>query len=552
MNNKLQSPDNTIKKIYNHMSQQSWYAFVFALIAGFLTHIFILTNELFNHDDIAAWMDPPSKPGATRWLQGITTYLVSPLGSGVMAGSLTIIVLAITALLIVDTLKVKSKIFSIIIGIMMLASPIVASFMSYPNGSYQFTVGIPFAVLAVRWYEKGWKGYIAAALSLMCAIAGYQSNIAITIALLYIVLFGRLFEKDVKIKKWWISFGKAFLLLLLGLILYILSSKVVTMINGDGGLSGKNGYSVGITTEELTARGYEGQAEAGTLYVSQIPNTVKIAITYFIKYNFNIFFGGANISFASKINVLSSIIILILVGITLLTALIKQQGIVKKLMICIVAVMAPICINSVEIILNGKCDETLQMMYSMIMLVPLVITILEKGFYDEWQNIILNIAVIAFILHIYGNVQIVNDAYQRMNSIYESAYGEMCRIIARIELLPEWQDRNRIVYFDYDEYPGTYLINENYHSFASMYEPYIDMGWLGVFGSQVHNFWGNENTSKFVKCYFGLEFNSPTEQQIEIIKASVEYKELKQFPSVDSIKVIEDVVVVRMDDAGQE
>ena len=75
----------------------------------------------------------------------------------------------------------------------------------------------------------------------------------------------------------------------------------------------------------------------------------------------------------------------------------------------------------------------------------------------------------------------------------------------------------------------------------------IDYGWLGLFGTQVHYFWGNENTTDYVHCYFGWNVESPTEEKIELIKASPSYEELKAFPSKDSIKVIENVVVVRMD-----
>lgn len=555
----ITSPENTIKRIYKHMTNQAWIAAIATIMSGYVAHLFILTNEFFNHDDIGAWLQEHSWKQPTRWLQGIFCYLVSPIGSGVMAGSLTILILSISSLLLVDTIKVKSKVFSVIIGIMMIVSPIVASFMSYLNGSYLFCIGIPFSILAVRWFERGWKGYVLSCISLMCSIAGYQSNIAITIALMYVVLFGRLLERNVDIKKWWKSFAKAFGILIIGIVLYVISNKIMVSVVGSGGFSGENGYSIGITTETLEKHGYEGQAETGKLYINEIPSTVKTAIKYYIKYNFNTFFGGANLSFASIINVISSVVLFICCGISIINIIIHQKKIINIVMIVAIAMMAPICLNSIEIILNGKCTESLQMMFSLIMTTPLVVIVQEKNIILEnsidgqskWKKIreklfgiIVNIVVIAFILHIYGNMQIVNDAYQRLNSEYETAYGELCRIIDRVEQLPEWQDGNRTLYFDYQK---GYLINDNYQAFVQPYNSMIDMGWMGVFGTGVYSFWNNSNTSNLVKCYLGINFENPNDEQIEKIRESSEYNRLQQFPSTDSIKVIEDVIVVRMD-----
>ena len=181
--------DKIIKKQFSRLSRQSLYGGLSAFVVGLITHIFILTNEFANHDDIRVLWNDEFFLSSTRWLQSICSPLVSLWGSGLLAGLFTLIILAISAILLVDTFDIKSYTMSCVVGAMMSASPIVACFMSYPNGSYQFAVGIPFAILAFRWYNKGIKGFIGASIALMFAIAGYQSNICITIACLYVLLF---------------------------------------------------------------------------------------------------------------------------------------------------------------------------------------------------------------------------------------------------------------------------------------------------------------------------------------------------------------------------
>ncbi len=534
--------DEILKKHFSRFSKQSFYAGVSAFVFGLIAHLFILTNEFANHDDIAVlWEEKGFHLWETRWLQSICSPLVSLWGSGLMAGLFTLIILAISALLLVDTFKIKSFAMSVIVGAMMSATPIVACFMSYPNGSYLFAVGIPFAILAFRWYDKGIKGLIVASFAIMFAIAGYQSNICITIACIYVQLFVRLLEKEFDIKKWWKDFGKAFGTLVTGLILYVISMQII------GGINGVDNLTVGISGGELTSSGYGAQAETGTLYVSKFFKSVEIAIRYFIKYHLNTFYDGKNVSFAGHSIVFSNVIIILSVALSLFICFLKQKGIIRKIMIVVIAFAAPMCINSTEIILNGKCDETLQMMYSMVIAVPLVVCIMEHSnmIGEKPRNIMTMICFGMLIIHLYGNIQLINDAYQRMNSAYETAYSEMIRIMDRVEQTDEWQNGGRQLYFDYEIGWG-YLINENYQA-MTLRDNYIDMGWMGIFGTGVYNFWDNNNTSKFAKCYLGVEFDTPTEEQINNIKSSEEYNTLEKFPSVNAVKVIDGVVVVRID-----
>lgn len=538
------SMDEILKKIYAKYSTQSWYALGSAIIVGIITHLFILTNELFNHDDIGSFFEIGGAR-TLRWLQQLTEDLVSPWGAPVMAGGLTILLIAVSALLLTDTLQITSKSMAVLIGAFMVSTPVVACFMSYVEGSYMFVIGLPFAILACRWYEYGVKGFIGAMLCVMLAIAGYQSLLAVTIACIYIQLFCRLLKDEGTLKSWFVSLGKALGLLLLGLLCYIVSTRIFATINADS----ISTLQMGVTTSDLTASGYEAQAETGTLYVSNIVESVLISIKYFIKYHFNIFFEGANVSLASRYCVLANLVVLLCVGIVVCHAILKANGWIKKLLIIAVFAVAPICLNSTEILLNGKAHETLQMMYSIALTAVWVICVAEKGnrLTVRWKNIVTNIMFLMLLVHLYYNVQITNDAYMRMNSQYEAAYSEMTRIIDRVEQLPEWQAGNRKLYFDFKD-GGGYLINDNYQSFTRM-DDYIDMGWLGIMGTGVYRFWGNNNVSKYVVAYFGLEFETPTEEEVEEIKNTAEYAELEMFPSMDSIKVINNVVVVRMDDS---
>lgn len=538
------SIDEIIRKIYGRYSKQGWTAAAGALIIGAVTHLFILSNELFNHDDLGSFFKAETGVRPLRWLQSVFVNFVSPWGSPVLTGSLTIILIAVSALLVADTFEIQSHALAVLIGGIMASSPIVASFMSYVEGSYLFVIGLPFAILAVRWYEKGIHGYLLAIVFIMLATAGYQSLFAVVIAGMYIQLFGRLLHENWSLKEWIIGAVKAVSALLLGLVTYILSTKVATLFvfgNTDQALN------LGVTKTELQVQGYEAQAESGTVYLSNILNTVKGAAKQFIHYHFNTLFDGANQSPVSRYCVAANIILLL--GLCAITAVyvIRVHGIWHKILLIVSFLAAPICLNSTEILLNGKATASMQMMYSLVFTAVFVVGIVQSTIGERFKNLMGNIAFIVLAINIYTNMQITNDAYMRMYTIYETAYSEMTRILDRVEQLPEWQQGTRKLYFDFAEDSG-YLINENYQSFTWM-DNYIDMGWCGVMGTGVYRFYNSENTAKFVEAYFGIKFETPAASEIEKLKMSPEYQKMEMFPSIDSVKVIDGVVVVRMDDS---
>lgn len=542
----MQSIDEIFGRIYDRYSRQSWVAAISVILVGTITHLFILTNELFNHDDLGSFFVAEKGVRSLRWFQSIFVNFVSPWGAPVLTGGLTILLIAISALLVVDTFQIRSKALAVSIGGIMVSSPIVASFMSYVEGSYLFVIGLPFAILACRWYEKGIKGYIGAIFSIVLATSGYQSLLAVTIACIFIRLFLKLLDEEWDIKEWFVSVGKAVLLAFLGLISYIFSTKIATwLVVGNT----ETALHIGVSETELGVKGYAAQAEAGVIYIPNIFISLVNAVKQFIKFYFNTFFGGANQSPVSRYSVIANIVICGCLCVTVFLFVLKRRKIWQRILIVAVFAFAPLCINCTEVLLNGKASASLQMMYSILFAVVFAICILEKGneMLDHWKNIFINLTFAALLVNIYANMQITNDAYMRMNTIYETTYSEMTRILDRVEQLPEWQDGNRKLYFDYAD-GGGYLNNENYQSFRWM-DNYIDMGWCGVMGTGVYRFYSSNNTAKYVEAYFGIQFETPTEEEIFKMKQMPEYKELEMFPSMDAVKVIDNIIVVRMDDS---
>ncbi len=77
----LKSPSEYLSWFRNRLTPQQKTAFFSTVLTGFLCHLFILTNSMYNHDDIRYLYVDFDKPELGRWLQtyaaGITSYFSS-------------------------------------------------------------------------------------------------------------------------------------------------------------------------------------------------------------------------------------------------------------------------------------------------------------------------------------------------------------------------------------------------------------------------------------------------------------------------------------------
>lgn len=182
-------PQNKIFSLKN----PAFLAFVTALCAGVLVHLFALTNPLHNYDDLAVQpLGFGTGISSGRWLLEILGTKSIQLGIGynlpTLNGLVFLFYLSLAAGFLVSALKLRSPVFSVMIGILVVVFPSTASTMYFRYTAPYYGLGILFAVMAAWALYRSKLGILYSAVLTGCSLGIYQAYTPITIGLLVLML----------------------------------------------------------------------------------------------------------------------------------------------------------------------------------------------------------------------------------------------------------------------------------------------------------------------------------------------------------------------------
>lgn len=245
--------EDCIKSFKDRLSSQQIYSFVAALIAGLVAHGYIIFNRISYHDNTACLFNLGGTYESGRWMLGFiydiqmkTTKLFSV---PVFNGILSIIFIALAAMVMVKMFDVKSKFIAAVIGAMMAVYPVVTSIFSFMFTAWEYHLGLFLAIYSPYIFTKILSKstpeedgtpkakfvytFIISVLLSTVSLGIYQAYFAVTIALFLIKLFfdvldGR-FEKVVD----YIKSGFIYLAHLgVSLVLWAILRKVTMAVKG--------------------------------------------------------------------------------------------------------------------------------------------------------------------------------------------------------------------------------------------------------------------------------------------------------------------------------
>lgn len=245
----IKTPEECLTYLKNQITKTERVAFYAAIAMGLMTHIYALVNKLYNYDEL------PSTPGGfigagnNRWFLEITGKLASRFLGGsyslpFLSGIITILLVALSALLVVRMFEIKSTFFAACIGGFMVTFPAVTSLLFFMFLAPNYAVGIFLSVLAaymlVRHPKKIW-GNILAIIFLACATGTYQAYFPDTVCLLVmsIVLLSAFDEEKNWREIFWLAV-RYVVVLALGMVLYFVLNKF--FLNVWGTSSALGGY----------------------------------------------------------------------------------------------------------------------------------------------------------------------------------------------------------------------------------------------------------------------------------------------------------------------
>lgn len=237
--------DRTIWEVlsekYNKIEKRYRVCFFVAIICALMAHIYVLTNHLYNYDEL--WHTPTGFGTGTevgRWALSITVWIQKKLFYDVFTipvinGLVTIILYAVSACFVVAVFDIKDEYYAGLTGALMLTFPALVCRMFYMFTTHYYAIGICMVSVGV-WlftkYKRNIITVIAASALLIYGMAIYQANFVTAVCLMIGFLMIICIREDDDLKALLINCVSCVAFLGISMALYLVGSKVALAVTG--------------------------------------------------------------------------------------------------------------------------------------------------------------------------------------------------------------------------------------------------------------------------------------------------------------------------------
>ena len=482
--------------------------FVSTFVLGFLAHGFIYLNGIFSHDASRIFQnDVAFQISLGRFLQPIYLWFRGYIAAPFLIGIIALFFLSLAICFIQKTFNLKKRISIVLLcAFLIMNSTIALGNASYMPWSDIYMLCFFLASFGVYAFVKIKYGFVITIICISVISSLYQPYFATAVVLLMLYELKRLLEK-VDAKEVFIDGLKAILTLIIGLLLYYGILNLILNITGIELSSGSN--SIGGVGDF-----------SGMSVISLIIDTYKYCVKSFIRpitYHHNAV-GLANVLMVS----------LTLFGIGLLAKYNKIKNLELVLMLLVIALL-PFGMNIIYFISKGSVHELV--IFSFYLFYLLVIVVYDKdGFNQLFKKVIL--FLMCYILM--NNLIYSNQLYLKKDLEYKATLSVMTRIIDRIE---------QVEGYELNQTPVSFVGNLAGSPLSTNRYGYGEIVGIGIDG------FGSYSTTYDLTYYWYMTeiLGYPM-----IVVPSYDYsgheevKEMGIFPSVDSIKMIDGTIVVKL------
>ncbi len=487
--------------------------FICGILAGFLTHGYMLANKIPNHDDVMATFYKGDGLSSGRWALDWMSYLFPDYSMPWIYGILTVFLITVSACVILDIFSIRSGALQGIFSALLVTFPSLTGTMSYMFTAVAYAASFFFAALAVSLFLRSSRLCRLFALLLMVFSVGiYQAYFAVGICLLLLAVLQQfLLEKQETRKTVWQGvFSILFLLLSLALYLLIFWLLLVLKQQQPNIYASSNLRFGELSVPEVLQSIYR------SFYHTVLHRQYAVVPTTLSKYLHLIFFAG---TFAVTLMAL------------------RHKKISTKIFIFVLILLLPVGIYSVMFLTT---DVHTLVMYSFVSLYLLAAIMLDSPTQHDTPRLLTALrrfaaqaVAVSLLLIAATNVYIGNQAYLRMQLVYENTYAFYTSLATQIKMTPGF-DENAIVALIGSMPRAVYSLPE----FDETEYP------VGTQGIQIHSY----SKKRFLQLYVGFDVPFATPEEIREIRQTEEYRQMPQYPYEGSVRAIGRFIVVKLSD----
>ncbi len=517
--------------LWNRIKKKEYmYPFLATALVGLFTHMFLFVNKLPNADAMTSFYFDQNMVTSGRWFLTVVCGISSYYDLNWVIGVLSILYLAIAAVLISEFFEVKNLSVRVGIGALLATFPALTATFAYLYTADGYMLAFLLAVLAAYLTKKFRWGFLPGAVCLACSIGSYQAYLAVTVLLCMFAIINQCLNNK-SFKELW---SKAWRFLTMGIgggLLYYIALKVCLWVQG----------------KELDT--YQGIDQMGKISLQTLPGMIYDAI-----YDFAVFALKGNIFVNNGFSLICVLLLTVVACATILLCYIKSKAYKRWYQTLLLLVFAALLPLGTNIIFFMSSDVTFHLLMRMQwVLFPVYALVLSEKWTEEYvakektndkhfyqrvkkymPTAVSCVGLLAALGISYQFMLMDNIAYFNMNERYEKTYAYCLRLADRIEQTPGYEQGMPIAMIgvvDESKYPVTDITGD------------VTSRISGSTGDIL--IYKGEQYAAFMKHYLNVTINPIVGDRIIEIYNSPEYREMDSFPAEDSIRIVDGVMYIK-------
>ena len=503
------------------MKTRSKNTFIIAIIIGLIAHMYRLTNWMLGEDAVH-YLDTISVSWVTsvgRYFLPVVEKIRGTYELSWLIGLFSIVCMALAAALIVDMYDIKGNVAILITCGIVVANPIVTDTFAFMYTADGYSFGLLLSTLAVYCTTmiRGKKGVILGIIAYFVSLGFYQGYTSAAIIFILLHIIRMLLDNKTDIKELGRNVLRYLIMGVAGLLIYLIFLKIVWSLGG-----------YGVTSY----MGIGNKSSSGIhKYIEAVINSyIDFARVFLVRYEIT----GYNVT---------SVLMFAFSGIMIIILLIKRKLLkqwYRPLLICIILLMLPVATHIFHFISEELAYTTSIMEYGTMMVFLLPVVLLRQfdmgsGNFIEWKNPdylkkhMGTVAVSVLMLLICGNfIVISNKAYYNMFIANENLENFVNRLAMRMEMVPGYTDDIPV-----------FVIGDNYQ----LPEYVTNAPMMSGVCSNIF-LTGSDDYIEYMDKMMSTSHGGVSHDMERAIIQTEEFSTMEEWPSMNSIKVIDGVMVV--------
>ncbi len=505
----------SLKVIYQRIPSYLRVTFLAAIIFGVITHLYMLTNKLPNHDDITVLYGRGATTSSGRWLLHTVLGFSGDFSTPVLNGVLSVFWLSAASCITVELLRIRRPLFCGITALLMVAFPTVTSTLTYMFTADGYFLALAMACFAMLCAVRFRWGWIPAVLVLAMSMGIYQSYFSVAAVLGVGVLILECLDNTNSPKQLIGRCLRLLFVLLGGLLLYM-------------GI-------VRITAQFVTLSDYMGISEMGQLSFSQLPTLIIGAY----KRYFYFFVSGTDCMNPMWLRYFISICAVITLAVLAWVSLKRRLPKWRMGLLVVLIALYPLAGNIITVMAPKQSPHML-MLYGLCYLPIMMLMTMEYATPHwnptSWVRRICIVAVaITVSMQAFQYVVIANQAYLKMDIAGKQLESYSTRLLSAIERVPGYETGMPVVFAGH---PAAAAGQDTVSEFQS-----IQL--VGVFSLKDYLYAYSYPT--YLRRYHGFngKIYSASSEVTKSFLQLPEVTEMPPYPSEGSVCVIDGHVVVK-------